>query len=558
MIRRTSVLLSAALATTAWAAPAPAPADLELSGPNAISIGDRVTFTVSGARPGERVGLYFATELGESCPASLSVCVPVTGQITPLFGRADAAGVATFSFRLPATANPGDVRFAVAGAVRGGNAVVSNVEKLRATDGSARLRVVHASPDAVPVDIYANGALLVAGLAYQEATPYVDVPAGFYDVDIRAAGADPASPPVFSVPGLQLTGNTDFTALAAGFLGSTDAADRFRVLALVDDFGTVSPDTFNTRIVHASGDAPTVDVDVANDGSSEIPALARFADTGTAPIALPADTSLQVGLAGGALAFTVPGLPAGAAVTVIATGRLGAARASEPDAFGLLAVIDGVGTAFLRENPKVYAFHGSPDAPTVDVKVGSATIVDDLSFRDLSSAVQVPPGSYDLDIYDDSGTGYVTTWTTPELQAGERYLAVATGFLTGAPAFTIVATNEAIPLDAANASLQAIHASPDAPTVTPGIELGGFVPLAPAFSFTEISPAIVAPPGDYELALSLDGTSTALKFPLVTLGAGDRFFAIANGSLLEGGFGITLIDVTGPDLVSVATVAPQN
>ncbi len=555
MIRTSSLLLLAALGTTAWAAPAPV--ELTLEGPNALTVGARATFTVTGARPNERVGLYFGTLLGESCPAALTVCIPIDGDISSLQARADASGVATFTFRLPGTVSPGELRFASAGVFRGGDAVVSNVEQLRATDGSARIRVVHASPDAPAVDIYANGALLVPGLSYQEATAYVEVPAGTYDVDIRAAGAAPSSAPVFSVPGLTLTSNTDFTALAAGFLGSSDPADTFRVLALVDDFGTVSPDTYNVRVVHASADAPTVDVDVNNDGSSEIPALARFADTGTAPVALPAETSLQVGIAGGALAFTVPALPAGAAVTVVATGRLGAARASEADAFGLLAVIDGVGTAFLRENPKVYALHASPDAPTVDLKVGSATIVNDLSFGELSSAVQVPPGSYAIDIYNETGMAVVTSWTTPELVAGERYLAIATGFLGSTPGFTVLATNEAIDLDAEGATLQAIHASPDAPTVTPGIDIAGtFVALGPAFSFTGISPSITAPPGSYELALSVDGTTTALKFPELTLGAGDRFFAVANGSLGGGSFGITILDVTGPDITAVATVAP--
>lgn len=532
-----------------------APQALTLDAPRSLPVSGVSTFTVTGAQPGETVSLFFGTELTENCFPN--VCVPIGGELDEVTRRANASGTATFNVRLPAGTPVDSERFAMAGARRPGAPVISNVERVRAGDGGARIRIVHLSPDAPAVDIYANGGLLVSALSYQDSTGYVSVPAGTYAIDIRAAGAPSASTPAFSIPALGLDANIDYTAVATGFLGSSNPADAFRVLPLVDDYGSALPGQIRARILHASPDAPTVSIDVGNDGSNEVPALARFADTGSDGVALPSDTSLQVGIANGLTAFTIPGLPAGVEATVIAAGRLGAARASEDDAFGLYALVDDALVVFLKQNPKVYVFHASPDAPTVDLKAGAATIVNDLSFRELSAPVQVPPAAYTLGIFEETGTTQVTTYTTPSLAAGESYLAIATGFLSATPAFQVLALNEAIGLDAANATFQAIHASPDAPTVTVGIDNGAFVPLASAFSFTDISGDVTAPPATYDLALSVDGTTTALQFSGVALGAGDRFFAVANGSLGAGGFGITVIDVTSPTWAVAATLTPD-
>jgi hypothetical protein len=42
----------------------------------------------------------------------------------------------------------------------------------------ARIRVVHASPDAPNVDVWVNGAVAVSNLAFNDATDYIALPAG--------------------------------------------------------------------------------------------------------------------------------------------------------------------------------------------------------------------------------------------------------------------------------------------------------------------------------------------------------------------------------------------
>lgn len=540
----------------------PAAQTLTLSGPPTARIGGTITFTVTGAAPGEQVLLLRGTGVGSGpCTAGTNVCASLSGiQGIAARATANAAGTATLTVRNPANTPLDREAWFQASALRGpnnANTVVSNVERARASDGSARVRVVHASSDAPPVDIYANGALLVPNLPYLGGTPYVHVPANTYTIDIRGAGAAANTPPVYSVT-LPLNADVDYTAIAAGFLGSSTATDAFRVLALVDDFGSPSADTYRARIVHAGADAPTVGIDVGNDGSNEIGALARFADTGADGVALPAGTSLQVAATapGAAFPFTLPAFAGDSDILVVATGTLGA-RGNEPDAFGLLALDESGVIGFLRQNPIVYALHASPDAPVVDVKVGGATIADDLSFRELSGKIQVPPAAYTLDIYDGSGQTYVTSITTPDLQPGESYLAIATGFLSGVPAFQPAYFADSAVITSGAATVQVIHASPDAPAVSVGALLPTFVDLTGPISFpNEASPAgVTVAPGTYDLAVALPGGPVLFEFPGIPLAADDRYLAVANGSVGAGDFGLTLIDVTAQPWAA-ATVFP--
>src|SRR4051794_24521930 len=64
------------------------------------------------------------------------------------------------------------------------------------------VRVAHLSPDSPAVDVTVDGgsapAVTVPGLGYGDVSDYRALPAGSYTVSVRAAGADPASPPVLS------------------------------------------------------------------------------------------------------------------------------------------------------------------------------------------------------------------------------------------------------------------------------------------------------------------------------------------------------------------------
>ena len=95
--------------------------------------------------------------------------------------------------------------------------------------GSAKVRVVHASPDAGPVDVVPRGSdPLVEGLAFPDATPYAEVPAGTYSLDLDPTGSEDA---VLRVPDAALTVGGVYSAFAVG----TVYADGLQILLVQDN-----------------------------------------------------------------------------------------------------------------------------------------------------------------------------------------------------------------------------------------------------------------------------------------------------------------------------------
>jgi hypothetical protein len=83
-------------------------------------------------------------------------------------------------------------------------------------DGSARIRVVHASPDAPAVDVAVKGGdVLVPNLAFPNASDYLDVPAASYDLEVRPAGTTDVA---LDLPGVQLEAGMVYSVYAIGTL----------------------------------------------------------------------------------------------------------------------------------------------------------------------------------------------------------------------------------------------------------------------------------------------------------------------------------------------------
>ena len=435
----------------------------------------------------------------------------------------------------------------------------------------AMLRVVHASPGAPAVDVYAEGvaAPLVAGVAYLETTPYLDIEPGTYNIQLRAAGAAPTSPPAYETGDVAIPADATITAVAMGLLGSSDDADRLRVVPFVEDFTMPGGGQAAVRVIHASPDAPAVALDIGNDGTPEVTDFARFAETGQAGVALPAGTNLNVGIRAGSpparvTAFTTPALANGE-YFLIATGLL-AAKPNADQAFGLLAVGPDGSVGLVRQDPVVHVLHSSPDAPAVDVYVGGSDteLVDNLSFGELSPPVQVPPAAYTLDVRVWDGGAVAASVTTPALMAGERYLAVASGFVGGdAPDFTLLPYSDQFGAPGAPL-LRVIHASPDAPAVDVGTWDGTtFTALAPfrglAFGDASAADGTQVGPGSLTVGVAAENTTAPVATFDVTVDGDLAAFAVAAGSLTAKGeaFRLKVVD-TGVWPWTVTEILPNN
>ncbi|HMO35170.1 MAG TPA: DUF4397 domain-containing protein [Gemmatales bacterium] len=105
------------------------------------------------------------------------------------------------------------------------------------------------------------------------------------------------------------------------------------------------------------------------------------------------------------------------------------------NSFGLAVTDLGRTTGSTGDGVDVLILHGSPDAPTVDVRArGVATLVNDFSFREFANAgdyLTVPAGSYTLDITLADGRTRVRSFAA-DLSGlgGGAAVVMATGFVS--------------------------------------------------------------------------------------------------------------------------------
>lgn len=123
----------------------------------------------------------------------------------------------------------------------------------------ASLRVVHASPDAPPVDLLVDGEIAVDGVSFGNASDYLELEPGSYNVTVVSAD-DPDE--VLFRSALGLRADSRYTVTVAGE-ASPDARTELVTLVQADDSPPPAPNESTVRLLHLSPDAPTVDV-VAN------------------------------------------------------------------------------------------------------------------------------------------------------------------------------------------------------------------------------------------------------------------------------------------------------
>ncbi|MBN1443301.1 MAG: DUF4397 domain-containing protein [Planctomycetes bacterium] len=183
-------------------------------------------------------------------------------------------------------------------------------------EAGTRLRVAHLSPDAPAVDIWVDGAVALSGVEFGAVSGYLSLAAGTYRVQVTPAGAD--SPVVIDAD-ITLENGRSYTVAATGSLAAGDLQP-----AIYADERTVTSESSSVRFIHASPDAPPVDIAAA--GGPVLFAGVEFRQ-GTEYLALDAGTyDLEVRLAGTeTVALSVPSviLSPGANSTIFAIGLAG-------------------------------------------------------------------------------------------------------------------------------------------------------------------------------------------------------------------------------------------
>jgi hypothetical protein len=286
------------------------------------------------------------------------------------------------------------------------------------------------------VDVYvtAPGADLagetpLGSFSFEEELGPVEVPAGDYQIRVTLAGD--AGAVVFDSGTLSLVDGSDLLLVAVENTGTGNAPISLVALdgegsAEILDAETPS----DVRVVHASPDAPAVDV-IVNDNFGA-PAVSGLAFPDVAPgaaayLSVPADDyNLKVAAAGTnavVLDFDAT-LAAGSAYTVLATDLL--ANISQ------LVLADN--DRSVATEAKVRLVHASPAAGSVDIYVtdaGDADITDNtpafagVPFQAETGYVSLAGGDYRVALTPAGDASQIALDVTVTVQAGGVYTAVA-------------------------------------------------------------------------------------------------------------------------------------
>ena len=145
---------------------------------------------------------------------------------------------------------------------------------------TAKIRIVHASPDAGAVDVYidTSASAWLPDFQYGESSTYSSRSTGTVTLMFREAGADPGTAPIFTSDPIDMVAGASLTVLASGLVQSAADEDKFRLIIYEDGFQN-SP-TARARVVHAGSDALDVHVTIGATGQVLTNGLARWEESG--------------------------------------------------------------------------------------------------------------------------------------------------------------------------------------------------------------------------------------------------------------------------------------
>ena len=201
---------------------------------------------------------------------------------------------------------------------------------------------------------------------------------------------------------------------------------------------------------------------------------------------------------------------------------------------------------------KVQALHASPDAPMVNLSVGSATI-SDVDYKDGTGALALNVGTYSVKVDGivPGGTATVIGPVDLTFAADTLYSIIAVGGVADIEALVLEQPDTAVP--SGSVRLRLVHAAPMAPQVdvyltAPGADLAMSAP-AGTFSFGEDLGPIEVPASDYQARVTLAGDASTVVYDTgtITLSSGSNLLlaAVENTSTGTAPISLVVLDGTG-------------
>jgi hypothetical protein len=466
--------------------------------------------------------------------------------VAPANSRSASDAIANF----PATLESGKKYIAVAYGVVGNTSTPFNLaindmglERANSTR-NVGLAFFHGSPDAPAVDIRTGGNIVFGNTSFGKFTnpsnPYVFVPANTtYTLDVTPAGQASTVVASYQANLNHWRGRTA-VVIATGFLGGGQTPfEPWVVLSNGHTYPLKSaPSEANLQIIHNS---PTPTVDIYVNGRL---LLNDFEFRKATPfIKVPAGVELKIGVALGTsrsaadVIATFPvTLEKNKNYVAIASGIVGNTRTPFTIAVNDMGRISSTNA----NNVDINFFHGTPDAPAVNILADGNVVFNNISFGKFGNYVSVPANAtYKIGVAANSAPNNIIASYLANVASlkGKGIIVMATGFLGGTqPPFepwVVVSDGRTFPLPAApapeEAMLQVIHNSPS-PTVD--IYVNGDL-LLNDFEFRKATPFIKVPAGvELKIGVALGTSRSAADviatFP-VTLTKNKNYVAIASG-----------------------------
>ncbi|MFN7019945.1 MAG: DUF4397 domain-containing protein [Phycisphaerales bacterium] len=203
------------------------------------------------------------------------------------------------------------------------------------------------------------------------------------------------------------------------------------------------------RVIHASPDAPSVDVYVNGTPGVDAPAITNLPfRSATGYVPLPT----------GDYNFKVTPVGLSAQVVIDANAAINGATDYSVVAINFLSSISPL--VLVDDNTidpvqaRVRFVHASPDVPTVDITTagGGSVLFNAVSFGNSGGYISVPGGTYDLDVRLDSNNALALPVPGVTLDAGKVYTIFAMGALSSQNVQAVVLT-DAVPTPGAGTLL---------------------------------------------------------------------------------------------------------
>ncbi|MBD1387901.1 DUF4397 domain-containing protein [Neiella sp. HB171785] len=418
----------------------------------------------------------------------------------------------------------------------------------------AYLRVFHAAPDAPAVNVWLNGAPALEGVDYQVSSGAIQVPAGTHTVQVDAILADGSTLTVIPATELMLDADTEYNVVATGKAALIGSGDAMAFGPQIIARPALMPEGARVQVMHASPDAPMVDVFITAPGDDLSTAM-PFADNVSFPMATDA---IEVPAGSYQVRITLPDDPSvvvfdSGTVDVPAGSDWFVAAVTNTDAGSspVNLLVDAASASLVVRDAAMEAdirvAHTISDAPAVDVWInGGAPAMDsplyNVAFKDFTDYLMVPAGDYRFDV-GVNGTDPVVVVDALGLDASlmpaYKYTALAIGNLADGMANDelFVVMDENTRRVATEAKLRAIHAS----------TLAGDVDIYVSADATPSSDDVILTGVPYKGDSTVLSVTPGMAYVMVTPAGDPGTIAIGPAELpLEGGTLTTLVAIDDP------------